>query len=137
MMQGVIVMTPKQLEGYIFQAFEKAATRYAPPLPVPTAKSDTEELITRQDDADILKVKSQKGFRKKYRLRKNKAIQVKQEEVSVIVRSTIFIDLRVCLNNRVDSNLQRFSEEKVGYVKSIISFLTILKLLFESDILSW
>lgn len=131
MIGQVIVMTPDQLEGYIFQAFEKAATRYAPPPPVPTAKSDTEELITRQNAADILKVKSLKGFRKKYRLGKNKAIQIKQEEVSVIVRSTIFIDLRVCLDNRVDSNLQRFTEEKAGYVKNIIFFLSILKWLYE------
>jgi excisionase family DNA binding protein len=76
MIGQVIVMTPEQLEGYIFQAFEKAATRYAPLPVVPTAKSDTEELITRQEAADILKVKSlvtidnltKKGLLKKHRL---------------------------------------------------------------------
>ena len=76
MQNSVIVMTPEQLEGYIFQAFEKAATRYAPPSPVPMVKSDMEELITRQDVANILKLKSlvsvdnltKKGLLKKHRL---------------------------------------------------------------------
>ena len=57
-MQGLIVMTPEQLEGYVNQLFEKAAQRLTPPPPVPTEKSDKDDLITRQDAAEILKLKS-------------------------------------------------------------------------------
>ena len=101
-------MTPEQLEGYIFQVFEKAATRYAPPPPVSTTKSDTHELITRQDAADI------------------------RQEVFIIIQPIIFIDLQVRCINKADSNAQQFSAEKESYFKSIISFLTILKSLYES-----
>ena len=77
MIQGqVIVMSPDQLESYINQLFEKAAKRLTQPPPVPTAQNDTDELITRQDAAKILKVKSlvtidnlsKKGLLKKHRL---------------------------------------------------------------------
>ena len=76
-MQGqVIVMSPDQLESYVNQLFEKAANRLTLPPPVPTAQNDTDELITRQDAAKILKVKSlvtidnlsKKGLLKKHRL---------------------------------------------------------------------
>ena len=76
MQSHIIVTTPEELKEYIFECIEKANTKNTQSTPLPITKSDNDELITRQDVAHILKLKSlvsvdnlsKKGLLKKHRL---------------------------------------------------------------------
>ena len=58
MQSQVIVTTPEQLKEYIFECIATATAKNTPPPPVPTAKDDTGELLSRQEVRELLKVKS-------------------------------------------------------------------------------
>ena len=76
MQSHIIVTTPEELKEYIFECIEKANIKNTQSTPLPVTKSDNDELITRQDVAHILKLKSlvsvdnlsKKGLLKKHRL---------------------------------------------------------------------
>jgi hypothetical protein len=86
-MSELIVMSKGEFQTFVEDLLNKAASKFNPPPPPPTTKSEGDELITRTETAELLKVRSlvtvdnlsRKGLLKKHYL--GTVVRFKKSEV--------------------------------------------------------